>query len=75
MAKITLQDIYWDEYGVGGMAFGDLIRAIQNGLPNEKHKELYEMVLIRHTILTIKQILNEGNSLSDIDIELPLFYE
>lgn len=75
MAKITLQDIYWDKYGVGGMAVGELIKAIQNGLPNEKHKEFYEMALIRHTILTIKQILNEGNSLSDIDIELPSFYE
>ncbi len=71
MAKITLRDIYWDKYGVGGMAMGDLIKAIQNGLPKDNHKEFYEMALIRHTILTIEQILKEGNSLSDIDIELP----
>ena len=50
MSKITLRDIYWDEYGVGGIALGDLMR---------------------HTILTIEQILKEGNSLSDIDLELP----
>lgn len=56
MAHITLRDIYWDEYGVGGMAVGDLVRAIQKGLPNQKHKEFYEMALIQHTILTIKHI-------------------
>ncbi len=47
MRKITLQDIYWDKYPVGGMA------------------------LVKHTILTIEQMLNEGNSLSNIDLELP----
>ncbi len=72
MDKITLQDIYWDKYGVGGMALGDLVKAMKNDLPLEKHKEFYEMALIRHTILTIEEILNEGNSLTDIDLELPL---
>ncbi len=38
MAKITLRDIYWDKYGVGGMALGDLIKAMQNGLAKENHK-------------------------------------
>ncbi len=71
MSKITLRDIYWDKYGVGGMAMGDLIKAMQNGLPKENHKEFYEIALIRHTILTIEQILKEGNSISDIDMELP----
>ncbi len=71
MAKITLRDIYWDEYGVGGMALGDLVKAMQDGLPKENHKEFYERALILHTILTIEQILKEGNSLSDIDTELP----
>lgn len=71
MSKITLRDIYWDKYGVGGIALGDLMRAMQNDLPREKHKEFYEKALIRYTILTIEQILKEGNSLSDIDLELP----
>ena len=71
MAKITLRDIYWNKYGVGGMAMGDLIKAIQNGLAKENQKEFYEIALIRHTILTIEQILKEGNSLSNIDTELP----
>ncbi len=71
MAKITLRDIYWDKYGVGGMALGDLIKAMHNGLPKENHKEFYDTALIRHTILTIEQILKEGNSISDIDTELP----
>ncbi len=74
MNKITLQDIYWDKHGVGGMALGDLIRAMQNDLPTEKHKEFYEMALVKHTILVIKQILKEGNSISDIDLELPSSY-
>lgn len=71
MSKIRLRDIYWDKYGVGGIALGDLMRAMQNDLPREKHKEFYEKALIRYTILTIEQILKEGNSLSDIDLELP----
>ncbi len=74
MSKITLQDIYWDKYGVGGMALGDLIRAMQNDLPTEKHKEFYEIALVKNTILTIEQILKEDNSLSDIDLELPSSY-
>ncbi len=74
MSKITLRDIYWDKYGVGGMALEDLIKAMQNDLPIEKYKEFYEMALVKHTILTIEQILNEGNSLSDIDLELPSSY-
>ncbi len=75
MSKITLRDIYWDKYGVGGMAMGDLIKTMQNGLPKENHKEFYEMALIRHTILTIEQILKEGNSLLNIDTELPSYNE
>ncbi len=75
MTGTTLRDIYWDKYGVGGMALGDLIKAMQNGLPAENHKEFYATALIRHTILTIEQILKEGNSLSNIDTELPYFYE
>ncbi len=71
MAKIKLRDIYWDKYGVDGMAMADLINVIQNGLSKENHKEFYEMALIRHTILTIEQILKEGNSLSNIDRSLP----
>lgn len=53
------------------MPQGVLIRATQNGLPKEKHKEFYEMILVKHTILAIEQILNESNSLSDIDLGLP----
>ncbi len=71
MAKITLRDIYRDKYGVGGMSLGDLVKAMQNGLHKDNHKEFYEIALIRHTILTIEQILKEGNSISDIDTELP----
>ncbi len=75
MDKITLRDIYWDKYGIGGMTLGDLIKAMQNGLPKENHKEFYKMALIRHTILTIEQILKEGNSILNIDTELPSFNE
>ncbi len=53
------------------MALGNLIRAMQNDLPTEKHKEFYGIALIRHTTLTIEQILKMGNSLSGIDMELP----
>lgn len=74
MKKITIRDIYWDKFDVGGMAMGDLIRAMQNNLPTDKHKEFYEMAIIKHTILATEQILNEGNSLSDVDLELPSSY-
>lgn len=74
MSKITLQDIDWDKYCVSGMAVGDLIQAMKNDLSVEKHKEFYGMTLVKHTILAIEQILNEGNSLSDIDLELPSPY-
>ncbi len=70
MAKITLRDIYWDKYSVCGMAMGDLVNAMQNGLSIENHKEFYEVAVIRHTILTIEQILKEDSFLSDIDTEL-----
>ena len=39
MKKITIRDIYWDKFDVGGMAMGDLIRAMQNTLPADKRKE------------------------------------
>ena len=74
MKKITIRDIYWDKFDVGGMAMGDLIRAMQNSLPADKHKEFYDMAIIKHTVLAIEQILNEGNSLSDVDLELPSSY-
>ena len=74
MKKITIRDIYWDKFDVGGMAMGDLIRAMQNTLPADKRKEFQEMAIIKYTVLAIEQILNEDNSLSDIDLELPSSY-
>lgn len=71
MARIILQDIYRNKYGVGEMAIGDLMRAMQNDLSIGIHKEFYEMALVMYTISAIEQILNEGNSLSNIDLELP----
>lgn len=71
MDRIILQDIYRNKYGVGEMAIGDLMRAMQNDLSIGKHKEFYEMALVMYTISAIEQILNEGNSLSNIDLELP----
>lgn len=69
-AKITLRDIYWDKYDVSDMAVADLIRAMCVKLAKNKYKEFCEIALIWHTILTLKQILKEGNLLSDINTEL-----
>ncbi len=45
-----------------------------NGLPKDNYKKFYEIALVRNTILTIEQILKEGNSISDIDTELPSYF-
>ncbi len=73
MAKIAFEDLYYEKYCVPGMALKELIVAIENGLPPREGMEFYNMAIAKHTILAIKQEATEGNSISDIDTELPSF--
>ncbi len=73
MAKIALEDLYYEKYCVPGMALKELIVAMENGLPPRDGMEFYNMAIAKHTILAIKQEVAEGNSISDIDTELPSF--
>ncbi len=73
MAKIAFEDLYYEKYCVPGMALKELIVAMKNGLPPREGMEFYNMAIAKHTILAIKQEAAEGNSISDIDTELPSF--
>ncbi len=73
MAKIAFEDLYYEKYCVPGMALKELIVAMEHGLPPKNGMEFYNMAIAKHTILAIKQEVDEGNSISDIDTELPSF--
>lgn len=73
MAKITFEHLYYEKYDVPGMALKELIVAMENGLPSKNGMEFYNMAIAKHTILAVKQELEEGNSISNIDTELPSF--
>ncbi len=73
MAKLTFEDLYYEKYCVPGMALKELIVAMESGLPPKEGMEFYNMAIAKHTILAIKQEIDEGNSISDIDTELPSF--
>lgn len=73
MAKITFEHLYYEKYGVPEMALKELIVAMENGLSPTNGTEFYNMAISKHTILAVKQELDEGNSISDIDTELPSF--
>lgn len=72
-AKIAFEDLYYEKYCVPGMALKKLIVAMANGLPPKNGMEFYNMAIAKHTILVTKQEAAEGNSISDIDTELPSF--
>ena len=73
MEKITFEHLYYEKYDVPGMALKELIVAMENGMPSKNGMECYNMAIAKHTILAVKQELEEGNSISDIDTELPSF--
>ena len=73
MTKKTFEHLYYEKYGVPGMALKELIVAMENGLSPTNGMEFYNMAIAKHTILAVKQELEEGNSISDIDTELPSF--
>ncbi len=73
MAKIAFEDLYYEKYCVPGMALKELIVAMENSLSSRYGMEFYNMAIAKHTILAIKQETAEGNSISDIDTELPSF--
>ena len=73
MAKITFENLYYEKYSVPGMALKELIVAMENGMSSKNGMGFYNMAIAKHTILAVKQELEEGNSISDIDTELPSF--
>lgn len=73
MAKITFEHLYYEKYCVPGMAIKDLIVAMKNGMSSKNGMEFYNIAIAKHTILAVKQELEEGNSISDIDAKLPSF--
>ena len=58
---------------MSGIALKELIVAMENGMPSKNGMKFYNMAIAKHTILAVKQELEEGNSISDIDTELPSF--
>lgn len=55
------------------IALKELIVAMENSLSPKDGMEFYNTAIDKHTILAVKQELEEGNSISDIDTELPSF--
>ena len=55
MAKITFEHLYYEKYGVPGMALKELIVAMENSLSSKSSMEFYNMTIPKHTILAIRQ--------------------
>ena len=65
MAKLTLQQLYLgDKYNIIGEVFKDFW---SNGSPDPKERTGLELLIVKHTILAMEKLKNEGDCIADLE--------
>ena len=67
MAKYTLEEImYGDKYGIESAVFVEVFKMVEQKVDAKKIREQLNMIYVKHTLLTAKRMIEEGDSISDI---------
>ncbi len=67
MAKYTLEEIiYGDKYGIESAVFIEIFKLAEQKVAAKKIREQLNMIYVKHTLLTAKRMIEEGDSISDI---------
>ena len=71
MAKYTLEDImYGDKYGIESAVFVEVLRMVEQGTKAKEIREQLNMLYVKHALLTVKKMHEEGNCISDNEITI-----
>ena len=64
MAKLTLQQLYLGEkYNIIGEVLKDFWN---NGSPDKEERTGLELLIVKHTILAMEKLKNEGDCIADL---------
>ena len=67
MSKYTLEEImYGDKYGIESTVFVEVFKMVNQKVNAKIIREQLNMIYVKHTLLTAKRMLEEGDSISDI---------
>ena len=67
MAKYTLEEImYGDKYGIESAVFVEVFKMGEQKVDAKTIREQLNMIYVKHTLLTAKRMIEEGDSISDI---------
>lgn len=67
MVKYTLEDImYGDKYGIESTVFVEVFKMAEQKVDVKAIREQLNMIYVKHTLLTTKRMIEEGDSISDI---------
>ena len=67
MAKYTLEEIMCGEkYNIESAVFVEVFRMVEQKVDAKTIREQLNMIYAKHTLLTAKRMIEEGDSISDI---------
>ena len=67
MTKYTLEEImYGDKYGIESAVFVEVFKMLKRRVDAKAIREQLNMIYVKHTLLTAKRMIEEGDSISDI---------
>ena len=67
MAKYTLEDIMCGEkYNIESNVFMEVFRLVEQKADAKMIREQLNMIYVKHALLTVKRMIEEGDSVSDI---------
>ena len=67
MAKYTLEEImYGDKYGIESAVFEEVFRMDEQKVNAKTIREQLNMIYVKQALLTAKNMIEEGDSISDI---------
>ena len=71
MAKYTLEVVmYGDKYGIESAVVAEVFKLVQQGTPVKELKEKLNMLYIKHTLLAVRKMHEEGDCISDNEITI-----
>ena len=72
MAKYTLEEImYGDKYGIESAVFVEVFKMVEEKVDAKTIREQLNTIYVKHTLITAKRMIEEGDSISDIpELEL-----
>ena len=62
--------MYGDKYGIESAVFVEVLRMVEQGTKAKEIREQLNMLYVKHALLTVKKMHEEGNCISDNEITI-----